>query len=103
MFGEVYLCRFPFTSGTDSKVRPALVLFDLGQDAIVCRVTSLVRDGLLDVTLKDWKSAGLLLPSVARLDRIITAERSVFLRQLGMLSRADLSVIRSIWNQHMVL
>jgi hypothetical protein len=57
----------------------------------------------LDVSLIEWKSAGLLLPSVVRLDRIVTAERSVFLRRLGVLSRADLTTIRVVWNQHMVL
>ena len=34
MFGEVFICQFPFTSGAASKIRPALVLFDLPQDAI---------------------------------------------------------------------
>jgi hypothetical protein len=34
MFGESFICQFPFTSGAASKIRPALVLFDLVQDAI---------------------------------------------------------------------
>ena len=54
MFGEVFLCQFPFTSGTAGKVRPALVLFDLQQDAVICRITSVSRTGALDVTLNDW-------------------------------------------------
>lgn len=53
MFGEVYLCQFPFTSGVSSKIRPALVLFDLRLDAIICRITSVQRSGPLDVTLVD--------------------------------------------------
>ena len=48
MFGEVFICQFPFTSGTGSKIRPALVLFDLQQDAVICRVTSVSRTGTLD-------------------------------------------------------
>lgn len=103
MFGEVFICQFPFTSGVGSKVRPALVLFDSQQDAIICRVTSVLRSGQMDVTLSDWQAAGLLKPSVARLDRIVTAERSIFLRRLGVLSRADMASIRAVWNQHMVL
>lgn len=104
MFGEVFLCQFPFTSGATSKVRPALVLFDLGPDALICRVTSVQRAGPLDVTLADWQVAGLLKPSVARLDRIVTAERSVvFLRRLGVLSAADQAAIRTAWNRHMRL
>jgi len=103
MFGEILLCEFPFTSGTASKIRPALVLFDLQQDAIICCVTSLLREGALDVTLTDWRAAGLLKPSVARLDRIVTAEKTVFLRRLGVLSSSDGEAIRSTWNQQMRL
>lgn len=60
MFGEIFLCQFPFTSGAGGKVRPALLLFDLGQDAVICRVTSVRRSGPLDVALHDWQAAGLL-------------------------------------------
>lgn len=103
MFGDVYICEFPFTSGVGSKVRPALVLFDLQQDAVICRITSVLRAGPLDVTLNDWQSAGLLKLSVARLDRIVTADKAVFLRKLGQLSAADLHAVRTTWNEHMVL
>jgi hypothetical protein len=43
MFGDIFICQFPFTSGAASKIRPALVLFDLEQDAIICRVTGVLR------------------------------------------------------------
>lgn len=103
MFGEVFICQFPFTSGTASKIRPALVLFDLQQDAVICRVTSVIRTGTLDATLNDWKTAGLLKPSVARLDRLVTAEKTIFLRRLGVLEGTDLAAVRSTWNAHMTL
>lgn len=103
MFGDIYLCQFPFTSGLASKVRPALVLFDLGEDAVICRVTSVMRAGERDVTLYDWQATGLLKPSVARLDRIVTAEKTVFLRRLGVLSAADQDAVRRVWNACMML
>lgn len=103
MFGEIYLCEFPFTSGGDTKVRPALVLFDLQQDAVICRVTSVLRSGPLDVMLNDWQSAGLLRPSIARLDRIVTAERTIFRRRLGALNAADAQAVRETWNREMKL
>jgi len=103
MFGDIFICQFPFTSGAASKIRPALVLFDLAQDAIICRVTSVIRTGALDVTLKDWQTAGLLKPSVARLDRLVTAEKSIFVRRLGVLSAEDQKAIRDRWNLHMGL
>jgi mRNA interferase MazF len=103
MFGEVIICQFPFSSGTSSKIRPALVLFDFQWDAIICRVTSVPHFGPLDVAINDWQAAGLLKPSVARLDRIITAEKTIFMRRLGVLASKDLEAVRIAWNQHMKL
>ena len=103
MFGDIVLCDFPFTSGAASKARPALVLFDLPLDCVICRVTSAAPSRPVDVVLNDWRGAGLLKPSVARLDRIVTLERTVVLRQLGVLSPHDLSAVRSVWNRHMRL
>jgi mRNA interferase MazF len=103
MFGDVVICQFPFTSGAVSKVRPALVLFDLPQDVVLCRITSAQHSGPVDVGLTDWQAAGLLRASVARLDRIVTAERTVVLRGLGRLSSRDLEVVRRTWNQKMML
>ncbi len=103
MFGEIFLCQFPFTSGANSKIRPALILFDLQNDAIICRVTSVLHNGAFDVHIKDWSSAGLIKPSVARIDRLVTAERRVFLRRLGVLSSSDRDEIRRTWNGNMKL
>lgn len=103
MFGEIHLCEFPFTSGATSKVRPALILFDLKQDVIICRITSVLRAEPLDVTLRDWQAAGLLKPSIARLDRIVTAEKTILLRRLGMLSAMDAQAVRDAWNRSMKL
>jgi mRNA interferase MazF len=103
MFGEVFICQFPFTSGATSKTRPALVLFDLPQDTIICRITSVLHTGPLDVRVTDWQAAGLLKPSVARLDRLVTAERTVFIRRLGVLTAGDLQRVRTVWNQQMRL
>lgn len=103
MFGEIILCDFPFSSGKGNKIRPALILFDLGRDSIICRVTSVLHTGSFDILIKDWKTAGLLKPSVARIDRIITAEKTIFIRHLGVLSPLDLETVRTAWNQHMRL
>lgn len=87
MFDEIFICQFPFTSGAFSKPRPALVLFDLQRDVLICRVTSTLRGGQLDVTLADWRQAGLAKPSVARLDRLVTAEKTILGQRLGILLR----------------
>ena len=103
MFGDIFICQFPFTSGAISKPRPVLVLFEFDQDVLICRLTSVLRSGQLDVALVDWQEAGLARPSVARLDRIVTAERAVLARRLGRLSERDTASVRAAWNLHMRL
>lgn len=102
-FGDIFLCQFPFTDGSGGKVRPALVLFDLQRDVVICRVTSVICHEPLDVVLSDWREAGLLKPSTVRLSRLVTVERTILRRKLGELTDRDRSVIRSTWNERLVL
>jgi mRNA-degrading endonuclease toxin of MazEF toxin-antitoxin module len=102
-FGEVFICRFPFTTGDVSNPRPALVLFDLGLDVVICRITSGQRVGGMDISIADWKIAGLAKPSVARLNRLVTAEKTLLRTRIGELSTTDKQLIRDAWNAHMTL
>ena|SRR5437763_1790819 len=103
MFGDIVLCEFPFTSGASSKVRPALVLFDLTDDVIICRVTSVPYDGPNDVAIAHWAEAGRLKPSVIRLDRLITTQKQIVIRKLGALTEPDREAIREVCNNKMRL
>lgn len=102
-FGEIFICRFPFTSGQVSKPRPALVLFDFGLDVMICRITSVQHADPLDVGVTDWATAGLAKPSVIRLSRIVTAEKELLTTRIGELTSADKDAVRSIWNANMML
>lgn len=102
-FGDIFICRFPFTSGGIGKPRPALVLFDLGADAVICRVTSVMHASALDVPVLDWHAAGLAKPSVVRLNRIVTAEKTLLHARLGQLSMSDQQSVRDAWNTSMKL
>jgi hypothetical protein len=102
-FGENYLCRFPFTSGVMSKPRPALVLFDLGSDVVICRITSVLHSGKFDVPVRDWLAAGLAKPSVIRINRLVTAEKVLLHMRLGSRSKSDEDAVRNLWNSNMTL
>src|SRR3990170_2111735 len=102
-FGDIFICRFPFTSGATSKPRPALVLIDVGMDVIICRITSAAHSGPFDVRVVDWAAAGLVKPSVVRLNRLVTAEKNLLSARLGELSDTDKQTVRSTWNTKMLL
>ena len=88
--GDVVLVAFPFTGGAGAKRRPALVLNDDGgPDLLLARVTTRIYTTPFDVLVADWKPAGLVAPSVARLHKLATLERVLVERRLGSLSGAD--------------
>jgi hypothetical protein len=78
-------------------------LFDLGSDIVICRLTSVQRTGRLEIAINDWAAAGLAKPSVARLNRLVTAEKSLLRTRLGVMSKSDQAAVRVAWNNHMTL
>ncbi len=94
-FVDVVLVPFPFTSHTASKKRPAVVVsstaYNSGKpDIVVMALTSQVRAtaALGEVWLVNWKSAGLLKPSVVK-PVFATIEQALVIRSLGRLADPD--------------
>jgi mRNA interferase MazF len=88
--GDVLLVDFPFVHAGHGKMRPAVVVADTGDnDVILARVTTQPYHGSFDVQLTEWKRAGLLAPSVLRLHKLATINKSLIRRQLGSLADAD--------------
>lgn len=99
-FGDVVLVPFPFTDQTDAKKRPAVVVSSAAynsarRDLVLMAVTSQVRAaaGIGEVTVAEWKKAGLLKPSVIK-PVLTTVERGLILRLLGQLETHDQSALR---------
>ena len=89
-FGHVVLAEFPFADMRQTKRRPALVLSqDSENDIVLLRITSTPREGNSDVPIREWQEAGLRLPSVVRVEKVVTSNL-VFVHQLlGTLSSSD--------------
>ena len=88
------LTPFPFTDLSQSKVRPALVLADVGNarepDWVVCEITTspLVRVREIVIGANDMQAGILRTGSKARTDRLVTMDEGVFLRTIGRLTDA---------------
>ncbi len=88
--GDVLLLKFPFTGTGETKRRPALLLLDVGDDdLVVARITSQMARSDFDVEIKQWREAGLRLPSIIRLHKLATLEKQLIERKLGKLSASD--------------
>ncbi len=95
-FGEVLLLDFPFTDSSKTKSRPVIVLIDTGdEDFLVARVTSQEIHVDYDVALADWEKAGLKLPSIVRLHKLVTLHKRRIIRPIGKLTQEDLKNIKA--------
>lgn len=98
--GEFWVADIPFTSGSGSKKRPVLVLWLDGLDAVVAAVTSAAARSPTDLSLADWRLAGLRVPSTVRLSRLDCLEQALLLHQLGTISGADAAQVKAVWSAH---
>lgn len=100
-FGDIVLVPFPFTDGSASKNRPAVVVSSQAYnkerpDLMVMAVTSQIKPSaaLGEVELGEWKKAGLLKPSVIK-PVIATLEKSLVRKHLGTLEEKDIASLRA--------
>jgi mRNA interferase MazF len=86
--GEVVLVPFPFSDLSQSKVRPAICLADVGRgDWVLCQITSSAYSDptALPLDAPDFASGGLLVASFARPGKLFTAHAGVMIRSVGVL------------------
>ncbi len=96
-FGDILIINFPFTHGQGSKRRPVMVIKDTrDNDILIAKVTSQLSNTEFDITLQDWKQAGLLSPSVIRIHKIQTLHTSLIFGQIGRLTPTDLKAVRRV-------
>ena len=101
-FGEVVLVPFPFTDQSGAKKRPAVVVSSSvyntnRRDLVIMAITSQIRMplGFGEALVTDWRSAGLIKPSVLK-PVFTTIEPSLVVRTLGMLSADDIRILREM-------
>src|SRR5262245_59503330 len=98
--GDIVLIAFPYTGGAQSRTRPALVILDTGDaDVLVARITTQLHPTPHDVTIVDWRGAGPLAPSVARLHKLATLEKALIHRRLGTLPQVERQSVAGLLRQ----
>jgi mRNA interferase MazF len=94
---KYFLISFPFTSASGSKLRPALVVLDTGDaDVLAARITTQPYRTSWDVPVTDWRGAGLLAPSIVRLDKLATIEKRFVQRPLGVIQANDRANVAAV-------
>ena len=94
--GSVILIPFPFSDLSQSKIRPALVLADVGRgDWVLCQITSkpYADPHAVRLDAADFASGGLELTSYVRPGKIFTANERLMIEAVGRLRGDKLRVV----------
>jgi mRNA interferase MazF len=95
--GDIVLIGFPHTDLQGISKRPAIVLYDSGdQDVLLARITTQEYLTETDYKIPDWQKSGLLAESYIRLGKQATIEKRFIVRKLGTLEAKDVEVLKSI-------
>ena len=93
--GDIILVPFPFTDLSSQKVRPAIVLTPdrKSSDVLIAFISSVVQpeasqptDYILKEDHPDFSATGLKKTSVFKMNKLLTVERNLIIRQLGKVS-----------------
>ena len=95
--GEVVLIRIGFHQMPGGKLRPAVVLLDSGDDDFTAApITSRQRVSDFDVSIHNWREAGLNTPSTIRVHKLTVLAKNEIVRRLGELTDDDLHAMREV-------
>lgn len=102
--GTIILIPFPFAELTDVKVRPALVVCetkDKYSDLILCAISSVLPSAASDfqMVLQPNKENNLRVPSVLKIDRIVTLKKEAVITTLGTLSNSETNTFKEKFRQ----
>lgn len=101
--GNIVLALFPFSDFSETKLRPAVILWasDTNQDVTICFITSQnianvsSDEFLLQPSNPEFLNTGLKVVSKVRVTKIVTLERKLIIRKLGELGNGYISKLNA--------
>lgn len=92
--GDIILIPFPFTDLTGNKLRPAVVLIVSDYDLTLCFITAQLQwKESTDIEISPSVNNGIKKPSLIRLSKIATVDRTLALGKLGELSQKETAAL----------
>ena len=97
MVGEIHLAKIYFTDLSAYKVRPILIIKDLGEDCICLQVTSKFKEDRIEIKKTDFIDGSLKKESVLVVPKNFTLHKSILTKYLGKLSKNKQDEILNIF------
>jgi mRNA interferase MazF len=85
--GDIVLLSFPFSDLSGSKLRPAVILANVGRgDFIACQITTNADPDAVELTVAGFAVGGLRQRSYARPGKLFTAHQSLMVKRVARLT-----------------
>ena len=89
--GDIVLITFPFTNLSGTKLRPALILIENTLDITVSFITTQLQWlEPTDIVLQPQAKNGIKKPSLVRLSKIATIDKSLIVGTIGYINQTQL-------------
>jgi len=85
--GEIHLAKIYFTDLSAYKVRPILIIKDLGKDCICLQVTSKFKEDRIELKESDFIDGSLKKKSLLVVPKNFTLHKLILTKYLGKLSK----------------
>ena len=104
---DVVVVPFPFTDQSAAKRRPALIVSSASfnkthEQSTLAMITSAGSDWPSDVTIQDWREAGLTVPCKVRF-KLFTLDSTLIVRKIGTLSKRDGQAVKNALSRSLAI
>ena len=94
--GDILIVPFPFSNLYSVKKRPVVVLSEVGEDIIVCAITSNLRENKYSVLIDNSCLSEGKLPtkSLIKIGKLFTINKKIVIKKVGILNKNYFKKIR---------
>jgi len=93
MVGSVYLAKIYFTDLSEYKIRPVLVIKELGDDCICLQLTSQYNNNKIIITNDDLSDGKLKKDSLVVVPKNFTLHNSILFKYIANIKEEKLKII----------
>jgi len=87
MVGDIYLAKIYFTDLSEYKIRPVLVIKELGEDCICLQLTSQIENAKIILTNGDLSKGKLQKDSLVVIPKNFTLHRSILFKYIASVKK----------------
>jgi mRNA-degrading endonuclease toxin of MazEF toxin-antitoxin module len=99
MVGDIYLAKIFFTDLSEHKIRPVLVIKEMGRDYICLQLTSNLKQNRLIISQDDLSKGNIKKDSLVVVPKNFTLHKSILIKYLATIKEEKLFEIKKIFCQ----